>query len=837
GEDTESNKNTINSTIRSWSTGGSTALYDTSAMAGEYMMANGRGSNVVKGFIGMTDGASNSDEDDYTHAPDEDSSKDQYAYQNDWESQTVDWDNYDSPYTGDTLSVSNDNGEYGCLGMPWNTNAVGLGSSVDPDWKWIGWSGGDSEPGGAQTSKLNWYNHTNDPNELEKIFKNFVKSVKSEAGGLKSVNPGEITPQSSKDELTATTVWEDDFEDGDLSPWTDSGSGGFAGANTDTSNSGSYSMYTSGGEVMSTSPTIDLSGYSSAKVGYWVRKGDDSFSEDPNYGEDLYFEYLDDSGNWKQIDFFESSSISDGEIVDKTGSPVDLGSDALHATFQLRFRQIDGSSGSDYWHMDDITITGTSDSGGGGGGDDSTDPETYDIKRRDYRLLTTNPTEIRDAEDMTLSFWTKYWMTEGTNGGVVYLWGSDSGSWNWDRDHRIYLKPKQSYTGNLKFDAVKSEKNSGGPLNDNGLVDANGELPYWCFNGKSQSGTFDWRYTEIPLGDYLDDFSFDHVRIAFLYARMGGISEEEGWQPEMGWYVDDVNLKVTRDSTGTIPQNDKGYWMRVSKDELVNEKGFNSPSDPGKYYDNTYGNETGHYWMYTRNDAGEDSLPQGVDTSLYTSSIALTNADNPELRAYMKFNIDEAAGLPPDGLRIEVSDDNGRTWNSLTYGIRTGWGASGDSQHGNYSGETDDASNYGWVNSGTLARLNADLSGWRGENIILRFRVFTNLTDTYDDTTLPKAIFIDDVVVRERDMQTTLASKEEAISDEEVTSSLSRDDIDRGFYDTRTGIDPLNLEKGNKIDLRYNAPSAPRLKAGDMKTIRFSDEFRTERIKERRKRC
>jgi len=52
-----------------------------------------------------------------------------------------------------------------------------------------------------------------------------------------------------------------------------------------------------------------------------------------------------------------------------------------------------------------------------------------------------------------------------------------------------------------------------------------------------------------------------------------------------------------------------------------------------------------------------------------------------------------------------------------------------------------------------LTRLSADLSGWRGERIRLRFRVFTNRTDMYDDPELPRAIFIDDVVVAEADME------------------------------------------------------------------------------------
>ncbi|MFP4608888.1 MAG: CARDB domain-containing protein, partial [Candidatus Aenigmatarchaeota archaeon] len=114
---TQSNKDTINQTIRSWSTGGNTALYDTTARAGEYMQNNAR-DDVVKGFIGMTDGYSNSDEADYTHAPGTSTSKDTYGYKNDWESSSLDWYDYSPPYSSDSFPHSQDSGRKGCLGMP-----------------------------------------------------------------------------------------------------------------------------------------------------------------------------------------------------------------------------------------------------------------------------------------------------------------------------------------------------------------------------------------------------------------------------------------------------------------------------------------------------------------------------------------------------------------------------------------------------------------------------------------------------------------------------------------------------------------------------------------------
>ncbi|MEM3567253.1 MAG: hypothetical protein QXS83_01630, partial [Thermoplasmata archaeon] len=365
------------------------------------------------------------------------------------------------------------------------------------------------------------------------------------------------------------------------------------------------------------------------------------------------------------------------------------------------------------------------------------------------------PLFLRKSEGGTLSFYTKYSMTQGTNGGILYLWGSTDGrTWVWDRNHRVYLEPRQPYNGNLKMEALANESTTGG-LTGNGWIDIDGKMPYWCFNGKSAGGTYGWEKIEVDLAKYVRTFAA--IRIVFIYAQFGGVLPPE-WREDMGWYIDDVQIRVR----GGVPD----YWKIMENATLAHS---------GK-----------RFWYY---NSPSDYLPLGVDSSLYTIPIDLTRAYRATLIAFFKFNINDGAGLPPDGVRIEVSKDNGETWYSITYGVRIGWGYTGRDlttvENRGYYGITGDAaggelpqrysgvrgtlyktnwtfvkasdantvSAYDWVPSFTLVRLNCDLSGFAGNTIILRIRVFTNATGSetdamhYASSSYDKGVFVDDVFV------------------------------------------------------------------------------------------
>lgn len=158
---------------------------------------------------------------------------------------------------------------------------------------------------------------------------------------------------------TSTVVFSDNFDSGagcgTLSPnWTASNAT-FSGINTDTSLSGNCSLFTRHGVVTITSSSIDLSGASFATLEAWVRKGSDTFSEDPDGNEDLVLEYRNAGGTWVSLQTFSATTIPDGGI---TTVNTTLPLAALHAAFQIRWRQTGGSGNDfDYWHIDDVVVT------------------------------------------------------------------------------------------------------------------------------------------------------------------------------------------------------------------------------------------------------------------------------------------------------------------------------------------------------------------------------------------------------------------------------------------------------------------------------------------------
>ena len=143
----------------------------------------------------------------------------------------------------------------------------------------------------------------------------------------------------------------DDFEMG-LSPnWSTNSTSGAAGTSAATSQSPTNSMFLNGGVVDVTSLVLDASDPTFGDVSMWIRRGSDTFSENPDGGEDLVVEYLDDVGSWIAIETF-SGSGAQGQIFTRTYT---LPAAARHAGFRLRFRQVAGSGTTfDFWHVDDV---------------------------------------------------------------------------------------------------------------------------------------------------------------------------------------------------------------------------------------------------------------------------------------------------------------------------------------------------------------------------------------------------------------------------------------------------------------------------------------------------
>ncbi len=146
-------------------------------------------------------------------------------------------------------------------------------------------------------------------------------------------------------------VFSDDFESG-IGNWTISGSG-VGGTSTQTYQSATRSLYLRSTAVRADSNPIDLAGASQVSFRFWLRRGADSFSENPENNEDLVVYYYNNSGTWIELERFVGGSTP-GEIFQRDFS---LPGDAFHGNFRVRFDKVAGNSGNwDYWHIDDVVI-------------------------------------------------------------------------------------------------------------------------------------------------------------------------------------------------------------------------------------------------------------------------------------------------------------------------------------------------------------------------------------------------------------------------------------------------------------------------------------------------
>ncbi len=145
----------------------------------------------------------------------------------------------------------------------------------------------------------------------------------------------------------------DDFESG-LGNWTlDTTAGGSAGINSDTFNSAGNSLFTRWGVVSVTSSLAITAAGAPYQFSLWIRRGADSFSEDPDGGEDLQVQYLNNLGSWITLETFAGNG-SPGQVFERNYA---LPADARHDNLRVRVRQTGGSGSDwDYWHVDDVCV-------------------------------------------------------------------------------------------------------------------------------------------------------------------------------------------------------------------------------------------------------------------------------------------------------------------------------------------------------------------------------------------------------------------------------------------------------------------------------------------------
>ncbi|MCK5774516.1 MAG: hypothetical protein KAH57_12075, partial [Thermoplasmata archaeon] len=348
-----------------------------------------------------------------------------------------------------------------------------------------------------------------------------------------------------------------------------------------------------------------------------------------------------------------------------------------------------------------------------------------------------------------LSFYHKYNMERGSNGGVILIGTSATE----DGVYRYrYIQPDQPYTGNILMTEW--------PNNEDDF----GYEMKWCWNGISSGGTLDWEHVTVNLEDFTMggtyEANFIKVMFHYIYAYGG-----TGY----GWILDDVKLDTTSNSDNANKYDTLDHWKLKEV-----ETGF-----AGNY------SHSGNYSLFCGDDSklldDKGDFLSGIDNSIYTRPIDLTNAKSAHLSAYFKFNFDNNPGRPPDGFRVEVSSDNGISWIPLSLGVRSSWGVSGSEVDGD-DGVVGDGKSYTglyndhhWVSADSLSRLITDMSGFIGSVIILRFRVITNTDLThYEALEHFKGFYMDDIIIYGESLETSRGSPD-VRSDEEIRSMILSD--------------------------------------------------------------
>ena len=148
-------------------------------------------------------------------------------------------------------------------------------------------------------------------------------------------------------------IGECDYFEGTLSNWTINQVDGQVFITNATALSPTNSLSFNGGAASATSIPIDTSS-NFQDLTIWVRRGDDSFSENPEGSENMILEYYNSSNNWITLETFTGTGTP-GEIFNRTYT---MPADAKHANFRVRLSQTSGSGVNfDYWHIDDVCLT------------------------------------------------------------------------------------------------------------------------------------------------------------------------------------------------------------------------------------------------------------------------------------------------------------------------------------------------------------------------------------------------------------------------------------------------------------------------------------------------
>ncbi len=564
----------------------------------------------------------------------------------------------------------------------------------------------------ANTSKGGKYFYADDSSKLNNIFQTIATTIVSQTTVSRALD-NDVDDEDNRGRGSTAgargrsrpQIFFDGLETGNFNggPWS---VGAGWSVETNYQRSGTYYAQARGDyrdSSMALSTDLDLSKYEDVKLIFW------HYTYDVENRDDMYIDISLNSGStWTEIKHWRGGDIED---TNYNKGVISLKAYDGQSKFRFRFR-FEMDSSWEYWLIDDIEIRGNT-TGGGGGGGGVIDPHTYIPGDRNLTTYTFSLVNVTDAK---LSFYHKYNLRLGLNGVVVMVGTTNNSGTNWSYE---YVRPTQPYTNNFLLSMTR--------------YDDYGNDMRWCWNGISGNGKYTWDYVEVDLSNWTGR-DMVRIRVAFLWAGpgIGG-----------GYLIDDFKVVVSRNETIPLTNNSVDQWNLTDQ----------------------HAHSGNHCWWNRNIDTG--NLSGGLDNSLLTRPIDLTNARNATLSVYFKFNINEAGGRPPDGFRVELSSDNGVTWKAINMGVRAAWGVSGnDSDAGDgvpgdgksYTGLDvygDDTDNDGWVEANTLTRLNTDITGWSGNVIILRFRVVTASDNNpffgkvhcEDSNVGYKGFMVDDVII------------------------------------------------------------------------------------------
>ena len=613
-----------------------------------------------------------------------------------------------------------------------------------------------------------YYFFANDASDLNKIYDTIRTIIQDLAQAS--------TRGSSLTRGTATEVFSDEFPYADRTAM--EGSGNWAWISGDPepvnkhSNSTPYCIEFERDDILE-SKAFDLSKTRDAFVQFYWRGAYDEGGEGKlEFNEYFYMDIYVEGGSWV-TDYYVINN--DCFSTPWTRERIRLPDEAMWSGFRVRFRAVTSTTDSRYdaYYLDDFKVfTGTF--GPGSIGRQDLNIWDDDVGEKRNKSLETNVIDLTNSDQAELSFFHKYNLKRGANGGVLMIGVSSSPTGPFEFE---YIQPDQPYTGNTLITAWED------------LLDDKGNPIRWCWNGLSGGGTLDWDYVTVNLSKY----SGDYIKIRFQYLYLFGGTG-------FGWFIDDLKLTITSMTEGDAKFETTDNWFLIDEEDAKNyDIGGNSHAWSGS-----------HSWYYGDPIYNGGDFKDGIDSSIYTRQIDLTNARTAFFTGYFKFNLDRGSGRPPDGFRIEISTDNGNSWVTLSLGVRAAWGVSGsgdDIADGvldkkTYTGlEADDY----WTSSSTLTRLITDLNGFTGNVIVMRFRIVTNDQTSHDDKTHTfagpaeefKGFLMDDIVVYGESLEGTRSSSSSSDAVKEYLDLVARHEMERGPPEKGASIE---LPKRASID-------------------------------------